>query len=53
MSCYATWGWKWQFTKGYLLGQRNEQLTHAEVAALIRDYLGLPELAVHIISLSP
>lgn len=44
---------RWQFTKGYLLGQRNEQLTHAEAAALIRDYLGLPELAVHITSLSP
>jgi 2,4-dichlorophenol 6-monooxygenase len=44
---------RWQFTKGYLLGQRNEQLTHAEAAALIRDYLGLPELAVHVTSIAP
>jgi 2,4-dichlorophenol 6-monooxygenase len=44
---------RWQFTKGYLLGQRNEQLTHAEAAALIRGYLGLPELAVRITSIAP
>jgi hypothetical protein len=35
------------------LGQRNEQLTHHEAAALVRDYLGLPELAVQVTSLSP
>ncbi len=44
---------RWQFTKGYLLGQRNEQLTREEAVALIRDYLGLPELAVEVNFIDP
>jgi 2,4-dichlorophenol 6-monooxygenase len=44
---------RWLLIKGYILGKEMEKLDNDSAAALVRDYLGLPDLAVAIKAIDP
>jgi 2,4-dichlorophenol 6-monooxygenase len=44
---------RWLFIKGYSFGRESEQIDDESAVALLRDYLGLPDLAITIKAIDP
>jgi 2,4-dichlorophenol 6-monooxygenase len=52
LRCVKPWT-SWLMIKGYAAGQETPNLSHAEAAGVVRDYLGVPDLELRITGVDP